>query len=88
MIEQIATVAVYADDQDEAQRFRVERVGFEVRRRERMGRQGDWLEVASPGAASRLVIYPKSMMPDWAERKPSVCPGPANALGHSEDRGT
>ena len=38
----------------------------------RWARMGDWLEVAPPGAGSRLVIYPKAMMPDWAERKPSI----------------
>ena len=31
-----------------------------------------WLEVAPPGAASALVLYPKAMMPDWETRRPSV----------------
>jgi predicted enzyme related to lactoylglutathione lyase len=30
------------------------------------------LEVAPPGAASALVLYPKAMMPDWETRRPSV----------------
>jgi lactoylglutathione lyase len=30
------------------------------------------MEVAPPGAESCLVVYPKSMMEDWAERKPSI----------------
>ncbi len=72
MIDRIATVGIYVDDQEAALRFWVDRVGFELRRRESMGRMGDWLEVAPPGAGSRLVIYPKAMMPDWAERKPSI----------------
>jgi lactoylglutathione lyase len=30
------------------------------------------LEVASPGAQSRLVLYPRSLMKDWSERQPSI----------------
>ena len=72
MIQQIATVAVYVDDQDRALEFWRDRVGFELRRREMMGSAGSWLEVAPEGAISRLVLYPKSLMSDWAERKPSI----------------
>ncbi|MBD0379828.1 VOC family protein [Paenibacillus sp. WST5] len=31
-----------------------------------------WLEVAPPGAESALVIYPKSMMKNYEELKPSI----------------
>jgi len=31
-----------------------------------------WREVAAAGAQSRLVLYPKSLMKDWRERKPSI----------------
>ena len=72
MIQQIATVAVYVDDQDRVLEFWRDRVGFELRRRESMGNAGSWLEMAPEGAGSRLVLYPKSLMPDWAERKPSI----------------
>ena len=72
MIQQIATVAVYVDDQDTALEFWRDRVGFELRRRESMGSAGSWLEMAPEGAGSRLVLYPKSLMPNWAERKPSI----------------
>jgi predicted enzyme related to lactoylglutathione lyase len=37
-----------------------------------MGPQAAWIEVGPPGAESCLVLYPKSMMRDWAERKPSI----------------
>jgi hypothetical protein len=30
------------------------------------------IEVGPSGAASCLVLYPKSMMQEWAERKPSI----------------
>ena len=72
MIERIATSAVYVTDQEEAVRFWAEQVGFEVRRDHPMGPQGRWIEMAPRGAGSCIVIYPKSMMEDWAERKPSL----------------
>ena len=72
MITKIATAAVYVDDQQAAERFWTEQVGMELHRSQEMGPQARWLEVGPAGAASRLVIYPKSMMKDWAERKPSI----------------
>lgn len=72
MIEGIATVAVYVDDQDSALRFWTEQVGFEVARRQSMGPAGDWLELAPKGAASCLVLYPKSIMADWAKHSASI----------------
>ena len=72
MIERIATSAVYVTDQEEAVRFWAEQVGFEVRRDHPMGPRGRWIELAPRGAGSCIVIYPKSMMEDWAERKPSL----------------
>ena len=72
MISNIRTVGVYVSDQDAALRFYTEALGFEVRADLSMGRQGRWLEVAPPGAQSRIVIYPREMMQDWDRRKPSV----------------
>ncbi len=72
MIQRVATVAVYVEDQDKALEFWRELVGFEVRRRESMGKAGSWLEVAPPGAGTRLVIYPKSQMANWQELRPSI----------------
>lgn len=37
-----------------------------------MGPDGEWLEVGPQGAESCLVIYPRAMMGDWEERKPSI----------------
>ena len=72
MIRRIATVAVYVDDQEAALAFWRDRAGFEVRREEAMGMAGTWLEVAPPGAESRVVIYPRSLMTNWRELKPSI----------------
>jgi predicted enzyme related to lactoylglutathione lyase len=68
----IATVAVYVENQEEALSFWTEKVGFVLHRSQSMGPNARWLEVGPEGAESCLVIYPKSMMEDWAERKPSV----------------
>ena len=72
MIKKIATAAVYVDDQRKAVEFWTQQVGFEVHREKPMGPQASWIEVGPPDAESCLVIYPKSMMEDWAERKPSI----------------
>jgi lactoylglutathione lyase len=72
MITAIATAAVYVEDQARAQAFWTEQVGFSIHRTESMGPQGAWIEVGPRDAVSCLVLYPKGMMPDWAERKPSI----------------
>ncbi|MCF6093792.1 VOC family protein [Microaerobacter geothermalis] len=72
MIKQIATVAIYVEDQQKAKEFWTEKVGFDVVAEFPMGPNAFWLEVAPEGAQSRLVIYPKEMMKDWNEKKPSI----------------
>ena len=72
MIQKIATVGIYVEDQQKAKTFWTEKVGFEVVRETPMGPNSFWLEVAPQGAESALVIYPKSMMKNYAELKPSV----------------
>jgi lactoylglutathione lyase len=37
-----------------------------------MGNGLFWLEVAPPGAQSGLVLYPKQLMTNWKELRPSV----------------
>jgi lactoylglutathione lyase len=72
MITAIATAAVYVADQAKSLHFWTEQVGFVVHRTESMGPQGAWIEVGPSEAASCLVLYPKGMMTDWSERKPSI----------------
>jgi lactoylglutathione lyase len=72
MITRIATVAVYVEDQDKAEEFWTRQVGFEVKRRDKMGPQASWLEIGPRGGTTNLVIYPRSMMRDWREMKPSL----------------
>ena len=72
MIKRIATAAVYLENQDSALAFWTETMGFEKRAEIDMGNGYRWLEVAPKGAESCLVIYPKKLMKDWNERKPSI----------------
>jgi lactoylglutathione lyase len=72
VIDSIATVAVFVGDQDRALDFWTRQVGFDKRRDEPMDEHGRWIEVGPAGSDSALVICPRAMRPDWAERKPMV----------------
>lgn len=72
MIGPIKTVGVYVEDQQKAVEFYAHKLGFEVRHVQPMGPQAKWVEVSPPGGQSCLVLYPKALMPNWAELKPSV----------------
>lgn len=72
MITNIKTVAIYVEDQVRAVEFYTVKLGFEARRKEQMGPNAHWIELAPKGAQTCLVMYPKSMMKDWKERKPSI----------------
>ena len=72
MIRKIGTVGIYVDDQDRALKFWTEKVGFEMKNKKDMGNGFSWLEVAPKNAESALVIYPKQLMTDYAELKPSI----------------
>jgi predicted enzyme related to lactoylglutathione lyase len=72
MIGAIKTVGIYVEDQQRAVEFYTEKLGFTVRRSLPVGPNANWIEVSPPGAESSLVLYPRSMMENWAELKPSV----------------
>ena len=72
MIAAIATAAIYVDDQTRSLEFWTEQVGFRVHRSLSMGPNAAWIEVGPDGAQSCLVLYPRAMMSDAAERKPSI----------------
>jgi predicted enzyme related to lactoylglutathione lyase len=63
---------VYVEDQQKAKEFWTKKVGFEVAAEHPMGPNAFWLEVAPAGSETHLVIYPKSMMPDWEKKKASI----------------
>jgi lactoylglutathione lyase len=72
MIQSIATFAVYVDDQNAAETFWTQKIGFVLFAKFPMGNGLTWLEVGPAGGQTRLVLYPKAFKPDWSERKPSV----------------
>ena len=87
MVGPVKTVGIYVTDQERSVDFYVDVLGFEVRRRMTMGAGAEWVEVAPPGAETSLVIYPRDLMPDWAERKPSLvfhCADVAGTVAHLE----
>jgi len=72
MITNIATAAVYVEDQNKAVEFWTKKVGFVVHREKPMSAEAAWIEVGPKGARSCLVIFPRTMMANWNERKPSI----------------
>ncbi len=72
MITHIATVGIYVEDQNKAESFWIGKVGFEVKNKISMGKDVHWLELGPQGGQSSLVLYPKSMMQNWEELKPSI----------------
>lgn len=56
MITNIAVTGVFVSDQEQALDFYVNKLGFETRADEPMGDGQRWLEVAPPGAATRIVL--------------------------------
>ena len=90
MLGPVKTVGIYVSDQATSVDFYVNVLGFEVRRRMQMGAGAEWVEVAPPGAETCLVIYPRDLMPDWVERKPSLvfhCADVAATFASLEARG-
>jgi catechol 2,3-dioxygenase-like lactoylglutathione lyase family enzyme len=56
MITNIAVTGVFVSDQEKALDFYTNKLGFEKRADEPMGDGQHWLEVAPPGAATRIVL--------------------------------
>ena len=72
MIKHFDTIAIYVDDQERSLEFWTKQIGFEERRRISMGNGFSWMEVAPRGAQSGFVLYPRALMTNWTELKPSV----------------
>lgn len=60
MITHVAITGFVVGDQEEALDFWTNRVGFETRSDHPYGEGTRWLEVAPPGAATRVVLSPAS----------------------------
>jgi predicted enzyme related to lactoylglutathione lyase len=72
MIGPIKTVAVYVSDQKAARTFYTEKLGFAIRKEVSMTPEATWIEVSPQEAQSALVLYPREMMKNWQELKPSI----------------
>jgi predicted enzyme related to lactoylglutathione lyase len=57
MLTHIGTVTVQVSDQDSALAFYTEKLAFEKRRDDPMGPDQRWIEVAPPGAETRILLY-------------------------------
>ena len=57
MLTNIGTITVQVTDQDKALAFYTQKLGFEKRSDEPMGPNQRWIEVAPPGAQTRILLY-------------------------------
>lgn len=63
MINKIFKITIYVDNQEEAKKFWVDKMGFEVRREENMMGQHKWLEVSpKDDDSTTFVLYDKNLM--------------------------
>lgn len=57
MLTQIGTITVQVTDQEKALEFYTQKLGFQKRRDDPMGPDQRWIEVAPPGAQTRILLY-------------------------------
>ncbi len=57
MLTAIGTITVQVTDQDKALEFYTQKLGFELRADQPMGPGLRWIEVAPPGAHTRILLY-------------------------------
>lgn len=60
MLTAVGTITVQVRDQEEALAYYTQKLGFEVRGDVPMGPDQRWLEVAPPGAQTRILLYKAS----------------------------
>ncbi len=57
MLTRIGTITVQVTDQNKALEFYTQKLGFEKRADQPMGPNQRWIEVAPPGAQTRILLY-------------------------------
>lgn len=63
MINSIAKITLYVENQDEAKRFWTEKMGFQVRLEQQMGPDMKWLEVGPDRESTAVfVLYERKLM--------------------------
>ncbi len=63
MLTRVGTITVQVTDQDKALEFYTKKLGFELRTDQPMGPNQRWIEVAPPGAQTRILLYKAT--PEW-----------------------
>ena len=66
MIDAVATVCIFVNDQDKARAFYTDVLGFELRQDSPMG-ESRWLAVAPKGARTEIILY--KMDENWEHYK-------------------
>jgi lactoylglutathione lyase len=56
MIDAVATICIFVNDQDQAKAFYTEKLGFELRQDSPMG-ESRWIAVAPKGAHTEVILY-------------------------------
>ena len=63
MINKIFKITIYVNNQEEAKKFLVDKMGFEVKREENMMGEHKWLEVSpKDDDSTTFVLYDKNLM--------------------------
>ena len=57
MIDALATVCIFVNDQDKAKAFYTDTLGFELRQDSPMGDESRWIAVAPKGARTEVILY-------------------------------
>ena len=57
MIDAVATVCIFVNDQDKAKAFYLDKLGFELHQDSPMGPDSRWIAVAPKGARTEIILY-------------------------------
>ena len=57
MIDSVATICIFVNDQDKAKAFYLDKLGFELRQDVPMGPDSRWIAVAPKGARTEIILY-------------------------------
>ena len=83
MINKIFKITIYVNNQEEAKKFWVDKMGFEVRREENMMGQHKWLEVSpKDDDSTTFVLYDKNLM---KSQNPSINVGHPSVMLYTKD---
>lgn len=83
MINKIFKITIYVNNQEEAKKFWVDKMGFEVKREENMMGGHKWLEVSpKDDDSTTFVLYDKNLM---KSQNPSINVGHPSVMLYTKD---